>query len=222
MVKDFDVVIIGGWIKGCGTFRDLCLQGVKMLLLEREDFCSGALGGSSRLMHGGLKYPETGEFRLMRKSLTEPNTLLSTAPHYVRPSEVVLPVFGGLVTSALRFLGGKGKLTDRGILIAVLGLTVFDLYTRAWKAMPNLRMLRRGLRRLMPGLAPGITGAAVYDEGHLTHADRLGLDGGGNAREPGGQPCGPCGGRGGCDPLPWGAGSCGQGAGFGQCSRGQS
>ena len=179
-VTEYDVIILGGGINGCGTFRDLCLQGVRVLLIEREDFCAGASGASSRLMHGGLKYLETGEFRLVRESLTERNMLLSTAPHYVQPLEVVLPVrsmFGGLVTSALRFFGGKGKLTDRGFLISALGLTLYDLYGRALKAMPNHRMLTKGrLRRMMPDFAPQITGAAVYYEGQLTHAERLGLE----------------------------------------------
>lgn len=179
-IVDYDAVILGGGINGCGTFRDLCLQGLRVLLLEREDFCAGASGASSRLMHGGLKYLETGEFRLVRESLTERNMLLSTAPHYVHPLQVLLPVrsmFGGLVTSALRFLGAKTRLTDRGFLISALGLTVYDLYARAWKAMPNHRMLaRRALRRTVPDFAPSITGAAVYYEGQLTHAERLGLE----------------------------------------------
>ena len=70
----FDVAIIGGGINGCGTFRDLCAQGVKCLLIERDDFAAGASAASSRLMHGGLKYLETGEFRLVRESL--PNSAL--------------------------------------------------------------------------------------------------------------------------------------------------
>ena len=65
-VRDVDVLILGGGINGCGTFRELCAQGVNCLLLERTDFCAGASAASSRLMHGGLKYLETGEFRLVR------------------------------------------------------------------------------------------------------------------------------------------------------------
>ncbi len=180
MPEEFDVVILGGGINGCGTFCDLCLQGLRVLLLERDDFCAGASGASSRLMHGGLKYLETGEFGLVRESLTERNMLFLTAPHYVRPLQVVLPVrslFGGFVTSALRFLGGKGKLTDRGFLISALGLTVYDLYARARRALPNHHMLtKRALRRIMPNLPPAIIGAAVYYEGQITHAERLGLE----------------------------------------------
>ena len=55
-IAPFDVVIIGGGINGCAAFRDLALQGLRVLLLDRGDFCSGASAASSRLMHGGLKY----------------------------------------------------------------------------------------------------------------------------------------------------------------------
>ena len=87
-----DVLILGGGINGCGTFRDLCAQGVDCLLLEREDFCAGASAASSRLMHGGLKYLETGEFGLVRESATERNRLLANAPHYVSALPCVVPV----------------------------------------------------------------------------------------------------------------------------------
>src|SRR3712207_3786769 len=102
-IKDYDAIIIGGGINGCGTFRDLCAQGLQCLLLEREDFCAGASQSSSRLMHGGLKYLETGEFRLVRESLTERNMLLATAAHVVHPLECIVPVrsaTGGIWGSA--------------------------------------------------------------------------------------------------------------------------
>ncbi len=177
---DWDVVIIGGGINGCATFRDLALQGVRVLLLERGDFCSGASAASSRLMHGGLKYLETGEFRLVRESLVERNMLLATAPHYVQPLECVVPVksvWGGIVGSAARFLGMKAAIADRGYAIMAAGLMLYDLYGRALRSMPTHRMLsRRRLRRLLPDLAADITGAGVYYEGHITHAERLGLE----------------------------------------------
>lgn len=180
MAEEFDVIILGAGINGCGTFRDLALQGLRVLMLERGDICEGASASSSRLMHGGLKYLETGEFRLVRESLTERNMLLATAPHYVQPLECVVPVqttWGGVVGSALRFLGAKAKLKDRGYLITALGLRLYDLYGRALQSMPGSRMLRRdGLRRMMPDIAAGITGAGVYYEAHITHAERLGLE----------------------------------------------
>ncbi len=176
----YDAVILGGGINGCGTFRDLALQGLRVLLLEKGDFCQGASAASSRLMHGGLKYLETGEFRLVRESLVERNMLLVTAPHYVKPLECVVPVrsvWGGITGSAARFVGFKARLQDRGLVITALGLRVYDIFGRTLQVMPGHRMLRRrGLRALMPDLAPEISGAGIYFEGQITHAERLGLD----------------------------------------------
>lgn len=179
-IAEYDVVILGAGINGCGAFRDLALQGLRVLLLERGDICQGASAASSRLMHGGLKYLETGEFRLVRESLTERNMLLSTAPHYVVPLECVVPVkstFGGIAGSVARFLGIKAKLSDRGYLITALGLALYDLYGRTLRSMPTHRMLgRNSLRRMLPDIAADIAGAGLYYEGHITHAERLGLE----------------------------------------------
>ena len=179
-VETYDVIILGGGINGCGTYRDLCAQGVRCLLIEREDFCAGASAASSRLMHGGLKYLETGEFRLVTESLTERNMLLQTAAHLVQPLECVVPVrsvFGGIIGSVARFFGIKARLKDRGFLITGLGLAVYDFYGRKLRSTPKSRMLRgKRLRRAMPGLASNIIGAGLYYEGHITHAERLGLE----------------------------------------------
>jgi NADPH-dependent 2,4-dienoyl-CoA reductase/sulfur reductase-like enzyme len=74
------VLIIGGGINGVGTFRDLALQGVDVALVERGDYCQGASGASSHMIHGGIRYLENGEFRLVRESVVERNRLLRIAP----------------------------------------------------------------------------------------------------------------------------------------------
>lgn len=179
-IEEFDVAIVGGGINGCGTFRDLCAQGVKCLLLERDDFAAGASSASSRLMHGGLKYLETGEFRLVQESLTERNMLLSTAPHVVTALPCIVPVRswgGGILPSIARFFGARAKMADRGFWITSLGLSLYDLYGRKWRAMPAHRMLRtRALRREMPDLDAGIIGAGLYYEGQISFAERLALE----------------------------------------------
>ncbi len=176
----FDVAIIGGGINGCGTFRDLCAQGVRCLLIEREDFAAGASAASSRLIHGGLKYLETGEFRLVRESATERNMLLATAPHVVTALPCIVPVrswTGGIAGSIARFLHIAAKLNDRGYLITALGLGLYDAYGRKFRAMPRHRMLRgAALRREMPDLDPGIVGAGLYYEGRISCAERLALE----------------------------------------------
>ena len=68
-----DVLIVGGGINGLATFRDLALQGVSVALVERKDFCSGASAASSHMIHGGVRYLENGELRLVRESLQERN-----------------------------------------------------------------------------------------------------------------------------------------------------
>ena len=179
-MTDYEVMIIGAGINGCGLFRDLCLQGVNCLLIDRGDICEGASSASSRLIHGGIKYLETGEFRLVRESAMERNRLLRNAPHVVKPLEVVLPVqswFGGIVASAQRFVGFNAHLNDRGAVIIELGLRLYDAYSRKIQALPNHRFL--GTRRVKaeyPDFAERIKAAGLYHEGHITHAERLGLE----------------------------------------------
>src|SRR5271156_6432682 len=81
--SDIDVVILGGGVNGAGLFRDLCAQGVACLIIDKGDFGSGASAAPSRLIHGGLKYLETGEFGLVAQSTLERNLLLRNAPHCV-------------------------------------------------------------------------------------------------------------------------------------------
>jgi glycerol-3-phosphate dehydrogenase len=178
--QHYPVVILGAGINGCGLFRDLCAQGVDCLLVDRSDYCSGASAAPSRLIHGGIKYLETGEFRLVKESALERNLLLCNAPHYVKPLEAVLPIrstWGGLWASALRFLRLPSTLNDRGAIITRIGLTLYDLYGRHFQTMPSHRFLRGDtLRREMPEVDPAVTFAGIYHEGRVTHAERLALE----------------------------------------------
>src|SRR5512145_518350 len=90
---DISVLIIGGGINGIGAFRDLALNGVDVLLVERGDFCSGASAASSHMAHGGIRYLENGEFRLVREAVQERNLLLQNAPHLVKPLPTTIPMF---------------------------------------------------------------------------------------------------------------------------------
>ena len=176
----YPVVIVGGGINGAGLFRDLSLQGVACLLIDRGDFCAGASAGPSRLIHGGIKYLESGEFRLVRQSTLERNLLLKNAPHYVKPIETVLPIhswFGGIVPSIIRFFGGQAKLKDRGVLITKLGLELFDFFGRHHRVMPRHGMaLKSATRRAFPDMSPGVTATATYYDARVTYAERLGLE----------------------------------------------
>ena len=87
------VLVIGGGINGIATFRDLALQGVDVVLVERGDFASGATSASSHMIHGGVRYLENGEFRLVQESVHERNELLRAAPHFVKPLKTTIPIY---------------------------------------------------------------------------------------------------------------------------------
>src|SRR5512133_1301502 len=88
---DFDLAIVGGGINGTGIARDAAGRGLRVLLVEQNDLASGTSSASTKLIHGGLRYLEHGDFRLVRESLAEREVLLRMAPHLVRPMSFVLP-----------------------------------------------------------------------------------------------------------------------------------
>lgn len=103
-----EVLIIGGCINGVGTFRDLALNGVDVLLIDRADFCSGASAASSHMAHGGIRYLENGEFRLVHEAVQERNRMIENAPHLVRPLPTTIPIFkfwSGLLNAPLKIPG---------------------------------------------------------------------------------------------------------------------
>ncbi|MCF6277674.1 MAG: FAD-dependent oxidoreductase, partial [Anaerolineales bacterium] len=70
---DVDVLVVGAGVNGIATFRDLAFNDVNVLLIDRADFCSGASAASSHMAHGGIRYLENGEFRLVREAVQERN-----------------------------------------------------------------------------------------------------------------------------------------------------
>ena len=176
-----DVVIIGGGINGIATFRDLALQGVDVLLVERGDFASGASAASSHMIHGGIRYLENGEFRLVHESVQERNDLLRTAPHYVRPLRTTIPIrsfWSGLFRAPARFLfGRRGRASERGAALIKIGLTVYDLFATVGRATPWHRF--RGRKRAhedLPRLHPDVTYTATYFDASMHDPERLALD----------------------------------------------
>jgi glycerol-3-phosphate dehydrogenase len=90
-VDRFDILVVGGGINGAAIARDAAMRGARVLLVEKDDLAAHTSSASSKLIHGGLRYLENYEFRLVRESLSERETLLRTAPHIVRPLRFVLP-----------------------------------------------------------------------------------------------------------------------------------
>ena len=106
MAEDLvDVAIIGGGINGCGIARDAAGRGLKVYLCEKHDLASGTSSASTKLIHGGLRYLEHYEFRLVREALMEREVLWAAAPHLIRPLRFVLPYHRELRPAWLLRLG---------------------------------------------------------------------------------------------------------------------
>jgi glycerol-3-phosphate dehydrogenase len=174
------VLVIGGGINGISVFRELALNGVQVVLAEKSDYCSGASGALSRMVHGGLRYLENGEFKLVRESLLERDLLLANAPHYVRPLPTTVPIFGvfsGLTSGALRFLRLSRRQGRRGAVLIKLGLSLYDLFTAGRRALPTHTFHGRSTtRKLFPALNPGARASATYYDAWVSRPERLALE----------------------------------------------
>jgi glycerol-3-phosphate dehydrogenase len=87
----YDLAIIGGGINGVGIARDAAGRGLKVVLIEKGDFAGATSSSSSKLIHGGLRYLEQYEFRLVREALSEREKLLNIAPHIAWPMQFIMP-----------------------------------------------------------------------------------------------------------------------------------
>lgn len=157
--QPFDLVVVGGGVNGCGVAWDATLRGLRVLLVERDDVGSGTSSWSSRLIHGGLKYLEKLDVKLVRESLREREWLLDAAPHLVRPLRMILPFYSG------------GK---HGPVALEAGMVAYDLLS--WdKSVPrHVVWGKRGTLRRVPGLEQnGLRGAAAYYDAQVELAERL-------------------------------------------------
>lgn len=157
-----DVAVIGGGIIGAGIARDAARRGLRVALFEQHDFGSGTTAGSTRLIHGGLRYLESADLRLVRLDLRERETLLRIAPHLVRPLEFLLPFYGSSRLARLKLRAGM-------LLYDALS---FD------KSVPSHRRLSAAeIRVAEPHLAPhGLRGAAAYFDAQAALPERLCLE----------------------------------------------
>ncbi len=176
-----DVLILGGGINGIATFRELALQGLDVALVERGDYVSGASSASSHMIHGGVRYLENGEFRLVKEAVQERNRLLKNAPHYVRPLETTIPIFktfSGVLSAPLRFLTHKQRtMVERGALLIKLGLVIYDSFSRDGGSVPRHRFLgRKKSLEAMPHLSPSLKYTATYYDASMHNPERLALD----------------------------------------------
>src|SRR6478609_6142218 len=150
---DVDVVILGAGINGAGLFRDLAAQGVSCMIVDKSDFGSGTSSAPSRLIHGGLKYLETGEFGLVAQATLERNLLLRNAPHCVEPLPTLIPIFSwtrGIWAELRPLMGSTRAPRSRGAVLIKIGLTLYDFYGSRSRVMPRHSLVgkTRALRDL--------------------------------------------------------------------------
>ncbi len=177
---DIDVLIVGAGVNGIATYRDLAINGVNVLIVDRADFCSGASAASSHMAHGGIRYLENGEFRLVREAVQERNRMLENAPHIVRPLPTTIPIFkifSGLLNAPLKFFNLLDRPTERGAFVIKIGLIFYDAFTRAQKTVPKHRFQSRVKSlKIFPSLNPKIRYTATYYDGAIREPERLALE----------------------------------------------
>jgi glycerol-3-phosphate dehydrogenase len=177
---EVEVLVIGAGINGAAVFRELALNGVRVLLVDRGDIAEGASSALSRMVHGGLRYLETAEFALVREGATERNRLLHNAPHLVGPLRTMVPLYdrwGGTLAAIRKMLRRPGGSGRRGSVLIRIGLTLYDWLGRRERTMPQHRMLARDAAlTAMPGLTRSITAAAEYWDGWVSHPERINLE----------------------------------------------
>jgi glycerol-3-phosphate dehydrogenase len=147
----FDLLVIGAGVNGSGTALDAATRGLKVALIEVGDFASGTSSRSSKLIHGGLRYLEQYDFKLVREALKERELMVSrTAPHLVSPVSFLYPL--------------HEPLKERGYVGA--GLMLYDALRGREHVLPHHRHVSvRRMRQIAPGLRPDILrgGVLYYD-----------------------------------------------------------
>ena len=162
--ETFDLLVVGGGITGAGVARDAALRGLRVALVERDDWAAGTSSRSSRLVHGGVRYLEHGHFGLVFEASRERRTLLRTAPHLVRPLAFTWPVY-------------RGARVPRWKLTA--GLALYDALALFRNVGTHRPLSVDGVLAREPALrAHGLLGGAAYwdaatDDARLTLATVL-------------------------------------------------
>jgi glycerol-3-phosphate dehydrogenase len=155
----YDVVVVGAGINGLGVARDAAVRGLRVVLLEQDDLCSGVSAWSGRLVHGGLRYLEHRDVALVRESLRERERLFRLAPHLVKPRRLLMPFYA------------HNRRPARLIRVGMLAYDAlsFDKRTGRHQILDRDQTLRR-----FPGIGhEGLGGAAVFTDGQVEYAERL-------------------------------------------------
>lgn len=158
---NFDLAVIGGGVQGAATARAASLRGLKVALVEARDFASGTSSRSSKLIHGGLRYLDQLDFKLVREARRERRLLHWLAPHLARPVPFLLPIYQGDPYSPFKIR---------------LGLTLYDLLGNLGAGDRHRMLDPESATDLVPGLRPeNLRGAALYHDSQTDDA-RLTLE----------------------------------------------
>ncbi len=177
------VAVLGAGINGCAVARELAINGVPVWLIDAHDIAYGATARSSRLIHGGLRYLEYRDFSLVRESLSERERLLKTAPQFVTPLRLRIPVprlLGGLLAGALKFSGlaqtavgqqlaPSPSSSVRGMLAVSFGLEMYD-WLAGSSSLPGHRVQRASV---VPGLSPQMQWVCEYSDCQMNYPERF-------------------------------------------------
>jgi len=174
------VLILGAGINGCALARELTLNGQGVWIVDTADIAAGATSGSSRLIHGGLRYLEYGDFELVKESLAERARLLRLAPQFVRPLELFIPSenrTGGALAAIGRFFDLRrwpSSKRSRGQWLIRAGLTLYDAYAQD-PCLPKHRTLRAADRDVPPVDRHKYRWVSAYYDAQVQYPERLSL-----------------------------------------------
>jgi glycerol-3-phosphate dehydrogenase len=154
--ETFDLLILGGGITGAGVALDAALRGFRVALIDKGDFASGTSSASSKLVHGGLRYLEHRDFRLVYEALHERGYLLRNAPHLVRPLRFLLPFYDGARLPPWKWRAG---------------LLLYDLLAGRSNIARSRPIDVARIQRDFPGLrTAGLLGGATYFDAQMDDA----------------------------------------------------
>lgn len=155
----YDLIVVGAGINGLGVARDAAARGLRVVVLEQDDICSGVSAWSGRLVHGGLRYLEHRDFGLVRESLRERERLFRLAPHLVKPLRLIMPLY---------------RHNKRSAWLIRLGMVAYDILSFDKRTGRHEVLDREATLRRFPGISQdGLTGATVFTDGQVEYAERL-------------------------------------------------
>jgi len=157
--ENYDLIVIGAGVNGLGVALDAAHRGLRVIVLEKDDLCSGVSAWSGRLVHGGLRYLEHRDFGLVRESLRERELLFRLAPHLVKPRRLMMPFY---------------KHNRRPSWLIRLGMITYDALSLDKKTEAHRILNTSKTTARFPGIAQaGLSGSAVFTDGQVEYAERL-------------------------------------------------